>query len=326
MIGYYVHRQGSGHLHRASAVAALWGSEITGLSSLPRPLSWVGEWVQLEDDAPASAEADVTADGHLHWVPRGHPGLRARMGALSAWLVQAQPSVLVSDVSVEVTLLARLHGVPVVSVVLPGLRSDSAHLLGYGVSDALVAMWPPTAGIRTGLPPRLGSRIRHLGGLSRFPSTAHQPSSPPGKHVALLWGSGGAGPPVEVLRGAQQQSLAWTWTLLGGQSWTADPFAVLCAADVVVTHAGQNSVAETAASRTPAIVIPQPRPFQEQQMTAEALRAPWWPALVVDDFPRAGWDLLLEQASGLDGGDWEAWCDDRAAERFVAVLREVSTS
>lgn len=39
MIGYYVHHHGSGHLRRAQAVAAVWGHEITGLSTLPRPLA-----------------------------------------------------------------------------------------------------------------------------------------------------------------------------------------------------------------------------------------------------------------------------------------------
>ncbi|UTT67332.1 hypothetical protein NMQ01_06355 [Janibacter sp. CX7] len=324
MIGYYIHHHGSGHLHRARAVAASWGSQITGLSSLPRPADWPGEWVRLEDDAPVDPGADVTAGGHLHWVPRRHPGLGQRMGALSAWLVAAKPRVLVCDVSVEVAVLARLHGVPVVTVVQPGERSDDPHLLGYGISDALVALWPETADIRTGLPLRLRSRIRYLGGLSRFPATAA--GAVRDRSVAVLWGRGGGADPERLLEAARAGSAGWTWTMLGGQTWSADPFAVLSTAEVVITHAGQNAVAETAAARRPAVVIPQIRPFWEQHVTARALRAPRWPATVLDTLPRRGWTDLLERTAGLDGSAWSAWCDDRAASRFVQVVREVAAA
>ena len=97
--------------------------------------------------------ADVTAHGHLHWTPLLHDGTRSRAAALSAWLDAARPDLLVVDVSVEVLLLARLHGVPAVGVVLPGRRDDRAHLLGFGVAEALVGFWPRTAGDMTpGLP------------------------------------------------------------------------------------------------------------------------------------------------------------------------------
>ena len=52
-IGYYVHHQGHGHLHRAQAFAAAWrssGPEVVGLSTLPRPRAWDGPWVRLPRD------------------------------------------------------------------------------------------------------------------------------------------------------------------------------------------------------------------------------------------------------------------------------------
>jgi Glycosyltransferase family 28 C-terminal domain len=65
-----------------------------------------------------------------------------------------------------------------------------------------------------------------------------------------------------------------TWKTLGlrGGRRTPDPWPDICAADVVITHAGQSCVADVAAARRPAIVLPQPRPFDEQHATAETLR------------------------------------------------------
>lgn len=322
MIGYYVHHHGSGHLHRARSVASAWPGEVTGLSTLPRPPGWTGDWVHLDDDAPADGHHDVTAGGHLHWAPVGHPGLSSRMTRIASWLEAARPSLLVSDHSVEITLLARLHGVPVVAVVLPGDRSDPAHLLGYGVCEALVAMWPATARVRTGLPPDLLARLRCVGGLSRFAPTEPRPRRTEEAHVAVLWGRGGDGPPEHELTAARSRTPGWTWTVLGGDQWVEDPFAVLLSADVVLTHGGQNAVAETAAARRPAIVLPQARPFDEQLAMGRALDDDRWPVIVCRALPEDGWSTLLERARRLDGHRWQGWCDGHAADRFVAVLQE----
>ena len=115
MIGYYVHHQGSGHLHRALAVARAWvaaGGEVTGLSSAARPADWPGPWVRLplEDVTRPEVAVDPTAGGSLHWAPRGDAGLLTRQAAISQWLAAARPRACVVDVSAEVAWLVRLHG------------------------------------------------------------------------------------------------------------------------------------------------------------------------------------------------------------------------
>ena len=110
MIGYYVHRRGLGHLHRALAVMAEIDESVAILSSLPRPASFTGDWVRLPLDTDI-APIDATAGGALHWVPVRFRGLSARMGAISRWIDAAHPSALIVDMSVEVVALVRLHGV-----------------------------------------------------------------------------------------------------------------------------------------------------------------------------------------------------------------------
>ncbi|ANH38064.1 undecaprenyldiphospho-muramoylpentapeptide beta-N- acetylglucosaminyltransferase [Nocardioides dokdonensis FR1436] len=333
-VGYYVHHHGSGHLHRAGALAReLAGRDVvpTGLSSLARPAQWPGEWVALpRDDAPEPGLDDPAtrgpdARGRLHWAPRGHTGLRARHARIAAWLDAARPDVVVVDVSVEVALLVRLHGVPVVGVVLPGVRDDAAHRLGHDVADALVGLWPADAtGILLDVDPAVERRVRAVGGLSRFPVEAGDPVDrrPGPPRVLVLGGSGGDAWSEGDLERAVAAAPTWDWQVLGGTrgAWVADPRAAVRAADVVLTHAGQNALAEVAALRRPAVVVPAPRPHDEQARTGAALVAGPWPAVVLDALRGPGWPGALERARTLDGAAWAGWCDGRAAARFADIV------
>ncbi|MXG91780.1 glycosyltransferase [Nocardioides flavescens] len=331
MIGYYVHHHGHGHRHRALEVARVLterGETVTGLSSLPAPDGWPGPWVQLAPDAETGDREPLapTAGGRLHWVPLGHAGLRSRSATVSAWIDGTAPSAVVVDVSVEMALLVRLHGVPVVTLVQPGERGDAAHRLGYDVADALVGCWPPEAGgtgagMLRGLAPAVVARVQPVGALSRFP-VRETSGRAPGRRVVLLSGSGGSALDATGLAAARAETPGWEWTVLDARlgAWVDDPRAALCDADVVITHAGQNALAEVAASRTPAVVVAQDRPHREQEVTADVLARGPWPAVVADAWPGRDWARLLERAAALDGAGWTGWCDGRAAERFADLV------
>jgi hypothetical protein len=325
MIGYYVHHVGRGHLHRAVAVAQVLGEPVTGFSSLPAPADWPGPWIELErDDGDVEHDrVDPTARDRLHWAPLGHRGLRSRMAEIASWLRHVAPSVVVVDVSVEVAVLVRLHGIPIVTVAGPGERGDAAHTLGYDVADALVGCWPSEAtGMLRCVPPKVLDRVHTVGALSRFPVAEPQPRRPGPPRVTVLAGSGGHELTAEDLELARKETPEWAWTVLDRElgTWTEDPYASLLDADVVVTHAGQNALAEVAASRTPAVVVPQPRPHREQEVTAEVLCGGGWPAVVADAWPRQAWPERLHEAGLLDGSDWASWCDGHAATRFAELI------
>lgn len=323
MIGYYVHHVGRGHLHRAVSVAAAIGGPVTGLSSLPRPEGWSGDWIVLPRDDEDRSPTDPTAGGTLHWAPLQDAGLRDRMGAISTWIRERRPAVLVVDLSVEVALLARLHGVSVVSVVLPGDRSDGAHRLAHAASSSLVAVWPESAwAMVSGMSEHDRARLRCVGGLSRFPMATPLPRRPGRRRVVVLGGAGGALDVPVSWDALRAQSPGWEWIVLGhGEgTWLADPSHLLADADVVVTHAGQNAVAEVAAARRPAVVVPADRPHDEQRTTAAVLRGSSWPALVERRFPADGWAERLERVAAYDGSAWARWVDGAAAERFAQVV------
>lgn len=326
-IGWYVHHHGRGHLHRATTVAQALGVPVTGLSSLPRPDGWEGDWVHLAPDDPPATGGDPTARGRLHWVPRHHRGLSRRMAQVSAWLDAARPRAVVVDVSVEVTLLTRLHGVPVIGVVLPGRRDDPAHRLGLEVSDLLVGAWPDelTPALLPGLPSAIRSRVRGVGALSRHPVCE---GGPVGRTVTFLGGAGGhdldPNALEDLLERAGASTPGWTWRVAGPGRWHEDVAGLLRGSCVVVTHAGQNALAEVAAARRPAVVVPQMRPHREQYTTAAALADGCWPVTVLPSLPDTGWPDLLERTARRDGSTWARWCDGRAADRFAELIRDLA--
>ena len=320
MIGWYVHAHGRGHLQRLQCVAAHLRTPVTALSSLPPPPGWSGAWVVLPDDLPgadaaADGPADPTAGGTLHWAPRGHPGLRDRMAAIAAWVAAVRPALVVVDVSVEVAVLVRSMGVPVVVAAMRGDRTDRAHTTAYDLADALLAPWPATR--PEPWPQRWLARTWHVGALSRFDDRPVAP--PPGANrVAVLWGRGGSEVTAADVRAAAAATPAWTWDLGGFDGVDPDPWELLQSADVVVTHGGQNALAEVAASRRPAVVVPQERPHDEQHANARALTGlavvrPRWPV-------PPQWPALLDEAAAQDVSGWSEWLDGQGAQRAAHRL------
>jgi len=329
VIGWYVHHHGAGHAQRLAAVAEHLRTPVTALSSAPRPAGWTQGWVQLErDDAEPVDRPSASARGALHWVPRHHAGLLGRSAALVRWLEEARPSLVVTDVSVEVTALVRLCGVPVVVAAMLGDRDDTPHRLGRDLAEALLAPWPAPRHPRPD-EQRARTPVVHVGAFSRFDGrpTSHE-SSEPGR-VLVLWGSGGRDVSDDDLRAAVDATPGWTWEHLvpGSALATAGPrpdvWEALQRAEVVVVHGGHNAVAEVAAARRAAVVVAQERPFEEQVRRAELLRAEGLVAL--DAWPAAReWPALLQRAREVGGAPWERWAPGDGARRAAAFLDEAA--
>lgn len=326
MIGWYVHHHGAGHGQRLLAVSRHLRTPVTALGSGDQPDGFAGEWIALprDDDDPVD-RASATAGDALHWAPLHHPGLQDRHAAIAAWIARARPSLFVTDVSVEVTALARLCGVPVVVFAMLGDRDDPAHRLGRSLATSLIAPWPaardrPDGGARSGA----GAPVLHVGAFSRFDGRLPAAEGPRRGTVLVLFGSGGRDVGDTDFRAARAATPGWTWEYrvpgsaedrAGGEDvWTS-----LQRAEVVVVHGGHNAVAEVAAARRPAVVIAQDRPFGEQRRRAELLRAEGLVAL--DRWPAAAdWPGLLDRARATGAGPWERWAPGDGAQRAAALL------
>ncbi|WP_395308628.1 glycosyltransferase [Mycobacterium sp. AMU20-3851] len=287
----------------------------------PNPFTAV---VRLPRDDGDPTVRHPTAHGSLHWAPHFDQGYGDRMDAIMRWVRDAQPEVFVVDVSVEVAVFVRLLGIPVVVTALPGNRIDAPHRLVHRMADQIIAAWPKDLRVPSWLRP-YENKTAFVGGISRFDGRPRAFAEESGTRVVVL--SGAEGMRIregEMCPGADASSI--TWSSLGGTAgdWTADPWPQLSAADLVVTHAGQNSIADVAAASRPTIVIPQTRPFDEQRATAEVLHrhqlavvVPRWPG------PRA-WPALMERAKSLDTARWKLWEVEGAARRAAAAIEDTA--
>lgn len=385
MIGIYAHHHGSGHLQRAFSVAAALRDEVTILTSapvdrdsvpdpgrvriLPLPMDHDGPGSVAEAHQPGAgaeahqpgavaaqaaadlAAADPTAGGRLHWAPLRQPGLRRRMALITDWIERTEPTVMWTDISVEVTLAARLTGTPVVSTVLPGHRDDAPHRLAHGVCSALVAGWPRSVG--SPVPAGATRPLVPVGGVSRFAD--RDPDEGGRNFDGAAHGSGkdragglirGRGRPrVLHLRGSggEHTDTRWDavrdtltgvdWVCLGGPGgrWVADPWDEMVRADVVVSAAGQSSIADLAAADAHMIAVPEVRPFDEQDATATHLDQLGLGAVVgredsVAELVAAVRQMLERSRStpGTGSGLRKAWEIDGAPQRLAAVLESVA--
>ena len=333
-IGYYVHHHGIGHWQRARAIAA----------KLHHPCTLIGTFdaaqqaqagiplLPLPDDkldAPPARPSAHPATAALHYAPPGADVLRQRAALLSGWIRDHRPALMVVDVSVEIVLLARLCGTPVVSFRLAGRRDDPPHLAAFEASEALIAPFPAELD-EPDLPAWIRERTVHAGLLA--PAS---PTQAPGKprRIAVVLGRGGSAMDPAALLAAAAATPGYHWQVAGLArpagpipaniemlGWVDDPAPLLRQASLVIGGCGDGLLAEVAALGRRFICIPEPRPFAEQAVKADRLAAlgcaitlPAWP-----DAP--AWPSLFQEAEALDPARIAALHDASAITRTAGFI------
>lgn len=211
---------------------------------------------------------------------------------LAKWVESTQPTLVVVDVSAEITQYFRLLGIPVISVRQHGNRNDSAHLSGYDAAYKLLAPYPESLESAS-VPFWVKQKTIYVPGFSRYSGRILSKSEArkklgideQQKVVLVLKGKGGEKHCLESISEAAKFTPEWKWLIVGPvdinsnelpenvscEGWQKDTFPYLKAADVVIASAGHNTVMEIAKAQIPFLCIPEERPFNEQQVKAQVL-------------------------------------------------------
>ncbi|MDO5743483.1 MAG: glycosyltransferase [Micrococcaceae bacterium] len=316
-VAYYAHHFGTGHLRHAQRLAELGGLEVQVASTGERRtdlLSADVEYVALPPDAgPGQHPGKMRPGDPLHYAPVG-TSIQQRFALLNRAWERFTPNVVMVDVSVEVALFARLSGYPVAFRRMPGDREDPAHQMAYAVSDVIFAYFP--------------SALEHPAHLNAYGAKSHYlgapmhgcakqlPVSVPYASVdqrrVVVQTSLASSIPLRHLAAAAAASPLWQWRVAGAVEddgsvlprnlqllgVLGDPGLALRNADVVISSAGHNAVVAAAASGRPVLLVPEPRPHDEQLEFARALGRTAGIPHVETWGLHTDWETTLERVAG----------------------------
>ncbi|MDL2170448.1 MULTISPECIES: hypothetical protein [Asaia] len=346
-IGYFVHHQGRGHAERCLAI----------INALPdtRPVRIFCARADLFPDLPAhvslmvipslfeatgaenAALADMPTPRTLHCAPLGWPGIRQAMGQIVAWFVEADPALMICDVSAEIAQLCRLCSVPHIKILQHGDRDDEGHQAAY---DGAVGLLAPFSA-QLAQPEWTTSRLQQIffaGGLGKpeiLPEkeVARQRIgiAPDREMILVMTGGGGSGftlAPITV--GARHRPDA-LWVTIGAlerdwhatepgnilhREWVSNATDYIAAADCIIASTGNTTCQQILAAGKPWLAIPEWRYFDEQRRKAECLEAAHM-AVIRQHMPASAlaWAKALEETYlNHRPGIQRSAIDDRPAE------------
>lgn len=317
-IGYYVHHQGAGHWQRANLIADALGRPVTLIGTFDGIDTGTSRHpcLALPDDRLTGADRqdfeglDGEADRPLafHYVPLRAPAIRARMARIAGWIAEADPVLMIVDVSVEVALFARLLSVPTVVVRLAGTRTDIPHLEAFRSAERLLAPFPAELE-SDGTLDWVRAKTFHAGFLGLEPRKGTEEDG----SILVIYGRGGQGGSRQDLAAAAAAVPERDWHVLGpvhGEAvsppnlhlhgWVPEISPRLAAASLVVGTGGDGVVAAVAAGAKRFVCIPEPRPFEEQVAKARRLDA-LGAAILCETWPGAEvWPGVIRAGLALD--------------------------
>lgn len=301
--GYFVHHQGRGHATRCAAVvnALPMARPVTVFCARDdvfprlRPNVRIVRIPSLFEPAgapepPALAAARTPAN--MHCAPLGWAQIRQATAILTGWFRDADPALMIVDVSAEIAQLARLCSVPVVKVLQHGDRSDDGHMRAYEGCEGLLAPYAEPLE-QPGRPDWMRAMTHHAGGLgadvSRLPpheAARRAVDAGDGPLAVVVSGAGGAGTPLAPLAMAARAMPDWAFRSIGlisreghetepgnlrHDGWVDRPEQYIAAADMVIASTGNTTCHQILAAGRPWVAIPEWRYFEEQLHKAEAL-------------------------------------------------------
>ncbi|QPG04580.1 hypothetical protein IT774_10060 [Salinimonas marina] len=330
---YYVHHQGAGHIQRAKSLVPALEEQFTVVFVVGSPQMQTQlqqEFAHLACECLPSKWTDSTEsvertfDSAFEGVPCTRAATQRALTFINL-LSAYQARLFISDVSAELTILARGAGVPVIMQRHSGnTDEDPTQIFAYECAEALYAPYPKHIE-----DPQFAfaDKTRFLGFFSEL-STNRQDVVRRG--ITLVTSSGEG---VDALLPVLEQLQLPIWvvgcdgtntsqiTFLG----RVDDISVHLPTDIVVCSGGNNLLSELLLLGKKLIVVPQPRPYDEQDYKAMQLAEHGYAI----HMPRqqisqpAQWQQALQQASSIDTSRVNALANPHAAEQFAALIKDL---
>ncbi|WP_218353527.1 glycosyltransferase [Alteromonas lipotrueiana] len=330
---YYVHHHGAGHLQRARTLIDALETQFAIIFVVANPAMQTKlqhEFGHLPCEclpskwAASPAFPDRTYDSAFEGVPCTSAATQRALtfvNLLSAY----QADLFISDVSAELSILARAAGVPVVMQRHSGeTHIDPTQVFAYQSASALYAPYP-----RHIEDPDFEfiEKTRFLGFFSQLGAERQDAV----RRGITLVSSKGEG--VETILPTLQQLQLPIWVVgCEGESTSNVTFlgyvndiSVHIPTDVVVCSGGNNLLSELLLLGKKLIIVPQSRPYNEQVSKAAQLTkhnyAVTLPVTHIADVSH--WQQAVHNAASIDTSRVSALANPHAAEQFAALIKDL---
>lgn len=342
-IAFYVHHHGSGHLMRSLQVAnklkdyhiTLFGSSLHNLSDIGDNTDVVHLPLDVEqaDNNISLQQRELST---LHYAPILISGIRERAAIITNAFKNLYPLILVVDVSVEITMLARLSGIPTIVIMQHGKRVDFAHLSAYESAEKLIA--PFSEDMYNGENGWVKNKTVFTGGFSRFDGRMPVVKVIK-KKIAILIGAGGTSIDSNVVNHIALQCKSFEFHVFGEvyhpdqkpvnvtyHRYCSDPFDEISSSYIIIGNTGHNTVMEVASLNKRFVGIPEPRPFFEQDDKALSITGrAGIEILAPEEIFNKNWFSFLNDLSVSDV-DWTGIIKDNAIDNFACTIIETASA
>jgi len=307
---YFVHAHGNGHratfnlLHPALSVyfkviAITTNSEITGYLHKKHDV----QVLELPPKYPAGYEIlEHTFSKAFEVTPFAtEPAERAK--ALAEAIVHYKPKAFYCDGVPELGIMVRGMGVPVVLIHLPGnVMNDPTQVFAHELADHIIAHFPASL---EQLDYSFASKTYYSGYMSKYAGCELKPSERiANQPVTVLLGYDNYDESVLKNMTKDQNTL---FTIIGNkrvydldknckQLGKVKDIREAIAGKVVISAAGQNTVAELLSLGKRLILLPEPRPYDEQVVHAKVLADQNIALLAHETFSAEQWQNLMQKA------------------------------
>lgn len=308
---YFVHAHGNGHratfnmLYPAlslffEVIAITTNSEIT--EHLPKKHDV--QVLELPPKYPAGYEIPAhTFSKAFEVTPYAiEPAGRAR--ALAEAIERHKPKAFYCDGVAELAIMVRGMGVPVVFVHLPGnVMNDPTQVFAHELADHIVAHFPASLEQANY---QFASKTYYSGYMSQYAGRGlTRGNRSDSRNITVLLGydnydvsvlkniTKDQNTPFTIVGNKLDYDLNKNCTLLGSVKDVSEAIA----GDVVISAAGQNTIAELLSLGKRLVLLPEPRPYDEQVVHATVLANHHVALLAQETFSAEQWQNLLQKAN-----------------------------